>query len=106
MATLVFGRSRRSSGGPTDHHHKRKVYYTDVSKSSYHAPKPGLVGPKVSIDVGDKHPRASHMRTHYTNRHFRTRELPCGHRVFMLKGQYPDADTFCIQCRDEKLFGG
>jgi len=100
MATKVYGRFRRSSGGPTDHHHKRGIYYTDVSRSHYEAPKPGLVGPKVSISPGEKHPRASHMQTHYTNTHLRLRRLPCGHGVFMIKGQFPDADTFCTQCRD------
>lgn len=103
MAAKVYGRSRRSSGGPTDHHHKRGIYFTDVSKATYVAPKPGLVGPKVSISDRDKHPRAVHMRTHYTNTHLRLRRLSCGHEVFMLKGQYPDPDTFCIQCRDEAV---
>jgi hypothetical protein len=98
MATKVYGRSRRSSGGPTDHHHKRGIYFTDVSRSRYEIPKPGLVGPKVSIQEGMPHPKHTQMRP--TKAHLRLRRLPCGHGVFMVKGQFPDADTFCIQCRD------
>jgi hypothetical protein len=100
MATLVYGRRVRSSGGPTDHHHRRGVYYTDVSKSHYQAPKPGLVGPKVTIEEGMPHPKHVQMRP--GKAHLRLRRLPCGHGVFMLKGQFPDEDTFCTQCRDGK----
>ena len=100
MATTVYGRKRRSSGGPTDHHHKRGIYFTDVSRSYYAAPKPGLVGPKVTIQEGEQHPRHTQMRP--VKAHLRLRSLPCGHRVFMVKGQFPDDDTFCTQCRDGK----
>ena len=98
MSHKVFGRSIRSSGGPTDHHHKRGIYTTDVAHSHYEWPKPGLVGPKVSWRKGMDHPRASQMRPKKV--HLRLRRLTCGHGVFMIKGQYPDEDTFCSQCRD------
>lgn len=99
MATKIYGRAIRSSGGPTDHHHKRGIYLTDVSRSIY-KPKPGLIGPKVSYTKGMDHPRHIHQQTHYRNNQLRLRRLPCGHGVFMIKGQFPDADTFCTQCRD------
>lgn len=98
MATRVYGRSVRSSGGPTDHHHKRGIYFTDVSKSHYVVPKPGLVGPKVTIVAGMPHPKHTQMRP--AKAHLRLRRLPCGHGVFMVKGQFPDEETFCTQCRD------
>lgn len=98
MATRVFGRWRRSSGGATDHHHRRHIYFTDVSKSHYEWPKPGLVGPKTTIVAGMPHPKHTQMRP--KKAHLRLRRLPCGHGVFMVRGQYPDEETFCIQCRD------
>ena len=101
MSRKVYGRRVRSSGGPADHHHKRGIYFTDVSKSHYEAPKPGLVGPKVTVQEGDPHPRASHMQTHYSGRGLRRRELPCGHFVFMLRGQFPAEDTYCSECAKE-----
>lgn len=98
MTTKVYGRARRSSGGPTDHHHKRGIYFTDVSRSHFEYPKPGLVGPKVSIEKGQKHPGYVAMRPQKA--HLRLRRLLCGHGVFMLRGMFPSEDTYCTQCRD------
>jgi hypothetical protein len=100
MSTMVYGRRMRSSGGSTDHHHKRGIYFTDVSRSHYEYPKPGLVGPKVSPASFTENPRHTQMRP--TKAHLRLRRLACGHGVFMVRGQFPDADTFCTQCRDGK----
>lgn len=99
MAAKFYGRAIRSSGGPTDHHHKRGLFFTDVARSHFQHPKPGLTGGIVTPPFKE-HPRSTHMRTHYKTGHLRLRRLPCGHGVLMVRGQFPDDDTYCIQCRD------
>jgi hypothetical protein len=93
MATFVYGRKQRSSGGSVPKKHKRGHFSTDPLHSRYDI-KLGLVGEKVTIED------ALYTAKTYSNKKLRLRRLPCGHGVFMVRGQFPDAETFCIQCRD------
>jgi hypothetical protein len=90
---MVYGRKRRSSGGSVPAKHRRKHFSTDPDASHYEI-KPGLVGEKVQIE------NARYTTKTYSNKRLKLRRLPCGHGVFMMRGQFPDADTFCVQCRD------
>lgn len=93
MATKVYGRAVRSSGGSVPAKHRRPVFAIIPEKATYYA-KEGYRGPPAPAC------EARPTRHVYTNKKLRLRRLPCGHGVFMLAGQQPDADTFCIQCRD------
>jgi hypothetical protein len=95
MSTLVYGRAVRSSGGSSGVKHRRQFFATDPARSTYIAPKPGFVGPPAQAEEA----RTATSKP-YTNPHLRLRYLPCGHKVFMMRGQFPDAETFCLQCRD------
>lgn len=99
MTIKVYGRATRSSGGATDHHHKRGIYFTDVSRAHIH-PKKGLVGPKMSVKPHARHPGYVAMRPKQA--HLRLRRLPCGHGVFMLKGMFPSQALIddCPWCAD------
>jgi hypothetical protein len=94
MATMVYGRLVRSSGGSVPAKHRRPVFATEPTKSTFHM-KPGYVGPPAQAEEARRAPAKP-----YTNSKLKLRRLPCGHGVFMMRGQYPDADTFCTQCRD------
>jgi hypothetical protein len=99
MATLVYGRSRRSPGGAVPKKHLRQHYATDPQKSEYRSPKPGFVGPPAPVE---RSRNASARPYRSTGVCLRLRRLPCGHGVLMMKGQFPDEGTFCTQCRDGK----
>lgn len=95
MSTLVYGRAIRSSGGSVGKKFRRQHYATDPAKSEYRGPKPGFVGPPAAVESS----RSARSKP-YINAKLRLRRLPCGHGVFMMKGQFPDEETFCTQCRD------
>lgn len=95
MATMWFGRSVRSPGGAVGKKTRRKHFATDPEKSVFKGPKPGFVGPPAPVEES----RRAGARPGSSS-HLRTRWLVCGHIVFMPRGQFPEEETFCIQCRD------